>query len=234
MIHRFGRNTFKLHRIPTPFKGQIVGLVGSNGMGKSTALKILAGKLKPNLGRFSDLPDWNEILKNFKVREQQKYFKMLTEDNTAVLLKTQYVDLISSDPKIGKIIVGKRLEALDKTGLLPLIIKSLELESILERQVKHLSGGEIQRFVIGITVIQHADVYMFDEPSSYLDIKNRLNAAKLIRSIVKADNFVIVADHDLSILDYMSDSICIFYGHPGVFGVVTMPYSVKEGINIFI
>jgi len=51
--HRFGPNSFKLHRLPTPRPGQILGLVGTNGIGKSTALNILAGKLKPNLGKYN-------------------------------------------------------------------------------------------------------------------------------------------------------------------------------------
>ena len=75
---------------------------------------------------------------------------------------------------------------------------------------------------------------MFDEPSSYLDVKQRLKAARLIRSLLHAENFVIAVEHDLSILDYLSDFICVLYGHAGVFGVVTMPYSVREGINIFL
>ena len=50
--HRYGPNSFKLHRLPTPKLGQVVGLIGINGIGKSTALSILVGKLKPNLGNF--------------------------------------------------------------------------------------------------------------------------------------------------------------------------------------
>ena len=144
------------------------------------------------------------------------------------------MDSISKDPKIGKVIVGKRLQSLDKKGILPQIVESLDLESILEREVQHLSGGELQRFVIGITSIQHADIYMFDEPSSYLDVKQRLKAAKMIRSLLNAENYVIAVEHDLSILDYLSDFICVLYGQPGAYGVVTMPYSVREGINIFL
>lgn len=51
--HRYSANSFKLHRLPTPRPGIVLGLVGTNGIGKSTALKILAGKQKPNLGKFS-------------------------------------------------------------------------------------------------------------------------------------------------------------------------------------
>ena len=75
---------------------------------------------------------------------------------------------------------------------------------------------------------------MFDEPSSYLDVKQRLNAARMIRSLLVPDNYVIVVEHDLSILDYLSDFICCLYGNPGAYGVVTMPFSVREGINIFL
>jgi len=48
------------------------------------------------------------------------------------------------------------------------------------------------------------------------------------------DNYVICVEHDLSILDYLSDFICVLYGAPGAYGVVTMPFSVREGINIFL
>merc|ERR1740138_689267 len=75
---------------------------------------------------------------------------------------------------------------------------------------------------------------MFDEPSSYLDVKQRLNAARCIRSLLAADNYVIVVEHDLAVLDYLSDYICVLYGTPGAYGVVTMPFSVREGINIFL
>ena len=75
---------------------------------------------------------------------------------------------------------------------------------------------------------------MFDEPSSFLDVKQRLAAARLIRSLLRPDCYVIVVEHDLSILDYLSDFICCLYGKPAVYGVVTAPFSVREGINIFL
>jgi ATP-binding cassette subfamily E protein 1 len=75
---------------------------------------------------------------------------------------------------------------------------------------------------------------MFDEPSSYLDVRQRLNCALAIRSLINPDKFIIVVEHDLSVLDYLSDFICCLYGVPGCYGVVTMPFSVREGINIFL
>ena len=75
---------------------------------------------------------------------------------------------------------------------------------------------------------------MFDEPSSYLDVKQRLSAARTIRELLRPDDYVIVVEHDLSVLDYLSDFICVLYGRPAVYGVVTLPSSVREGINIFL
>lgn len=71
VTHRYGANSFKLHRLPTPRPGQVLGLVGSNGTGKSTALKILSGNLRPNLGAFENPPDWKTILKYFRGNELQ-------------------------------------------------------------------------------------------------------------------------------------------------------------------
>jgi len=76
--------------------------------------------------------------------------------------------------------------------------------------------------------------YMFDEPSSFLDVKQRLNAARFIRSLLRSDNYVIVVEHDLSVLDYLSDFVCVLYGKPAIYGVVSLPASVREGINIFL
>ncbi|KAK5815247.1 oligoadenylate binding protein [Linnemannia elongata] len=113
-------------------------------------------------------------------------------------------------------------------------LNHIDLKEILQREVGQLSGGELQRFAISMVCIRKADIYMFDEPSSYLDVKQRLNAAKTIRSLLKPTCFVIVVEHDLSVLDYLSDFICVLYGVPSVYGVVTLPFSVREGINIFL
>jgi ATP-binding cassette subfamily E protein 1 len=135
---------------------------------------------------------------------------------------------------MSKLIVGKKLQAVDKKGILNEVIEGLDLESLMEREIGQISGGELQRFAIGITCLQEAKVFMFDEPTSYLDIKQRLKAAKMIRSLLKPDVYVIAVDHDLTIIDYLSDIVCVLYGEPGAYGVVTLPYSVKEGINIYL
>ena len=90
--------------------GEVLGLVGQNGIGKSTALKILASKQKPNLGRFSDSPDWTEILTYFRGSELQNYFTKILEDHLKALIKPQYVDQI---PKAVKGPVGPMLDRKD-------------------------------------------------------------------------------------------------------------------------
>jgi len=230
--HRYGNNSFKLHRLPTPRPGQVLGLVGTNGIGKSTALKILGNKVKPNLGKHANPPDWSEILAYFRGSELQNYFTKIVEDNLKAMIKLQYVDQI---PKTVKGTVGSILTAKNDRGdALKELIEELQLTAVLERSVEDLSGGELQRFAICVVSIQDMDIYMFDEPSSYLDIKQRLKAARVIRSLLTPEKYVIAVEHDLSVLDYLSDFVCCLYGTPGAYGVVTLPFSVREGINAFL
>lgn len=229
--HRYSANSFKLHRLPTPRLGQVLGLVGTNGIGKSTALKILSGREKPNLGKFASPPEWQDILTHFRGSELQNYFTKILEDNLKAVVKPQFVENLQKQVK-GK--VGAILRAKDQRGVADELIKDLELQNVLEREVSALSGGELQRFAIAVAACVKADVYMFDEPSSYLDVKQRLTAAKVIRSLLRHDSYVIVVEHDLAVLDYLSDFCCILYGQPSIYGVVTMPFSVREGINIFL
>jgi ATP-binding cassette, sub-family E, member 1 len=233
--HRYGPNSFKLHRLPMPRPGEVLGLVGTNGIGKSTALQILADKLKPNLGNFDAPPTWEEVLKYFRGSELQGYFTKLLDKKIKAIVKIQYVDAIPRAVKGG---VGRLFSKADKRGVKEIMLRELQLDHLLDREVDVLSGGELQRFAIGIVAVQDAQVYMFDEPSSYLDIRQRLTAARVIRDVLAGDDatskYVICVEHDLAVLDYLSDFICCLYGVPGAYGVVTMPFSVREGINIFL
>ncbi|KAJ2809921.1 Fe-S cluster-binding ribosome biosynthesis protein, partial [Coemansia furcata] len=220
--HRYGPNSFKLHRLPMPRPGQVLGLVGANGTGKSTALRILAGKTKPNLGNFADPPEWTEIIRHFRGSELQNYFTKILEDNLKAVMKMQNVDEIAKRVRLE---VAAVLKAKAEQNNLEYLIGELDLRDILTRNINNLSGGELQRFAIALAAVQKADVYMFDEPSSYLDVKQRLNAARVIRSLVASGVYVIAIEHDLAVLDYLSDFVCMLYGTPSVYGVVTMPFS---------
>mmetsp|Transcript_13646 Transcript_13646/g.27160 ORF Transcript_13646/g.27160 Transcript_13646/m.27160 type:complete len:648 (+) Transcript_13646:256-2199(+) len=239
--HRYGPNSFKLHRLPMPRPGQVLGLVGTNGIGKSTALKILAGKMKPNLGLHDAPPDWSEILVHFRGSELQNYFTKILEDDIKATIKPQYVDHI---PRAVRGQVGKILRAKDERteaegfDAYQWALDKAELNHVTDRDVAVLSGGELQRFAIAAVCVQSSDVYMFDEPSSYLDVKQRLTAAYMIRTLIEGDDgalrYILVVEHDLAVLDYLSDYVCCLYGTPGAYGVVTMPFSVREGINVFL
>ncbi len=230
-VHRFGPNAFKLFRLPVPSPGIVLGLLGQNGIGKSTALKIFSGEIKPNLERYDDPPDWSEIIRYFRGSTLQTYFQKLSNGELKVVHKPQYVDKIPSAVK-GK--VGEILERVDERGKLDEISERLQLKVVWDRTLDVLSGGELQRVAIAAAVCRDADVYLFDEPSSYLDVKQRLEAAKVIRSLKEDNKIIIVAEHDLAVLDYLSDQVCVFYGKPGVYGIVSHVHSVRTGINIYL
>ncbi len=162
------------------------------------------------------------------------YFTKVLEDDLKTVTKPQYVEQIAKAVKGPNKTVGTLLDARAQMDNKDEIIDTLELRHLLDREVSQLSGGELQRFAIASVCVSQADVYMFDEPSSFLDVKQRLKAGLMIRSLLRPDDYVIVVEHDLSVLDYLSDFICVLYGKPAVYGVVTLPASVREGINIFL
>ena len=229
--HRFGPNTFKLFRLPTPSSGIVLGLLGQNGIGKTTALKILSGEVQLNLGNYEKPPEWPHIIQHFRGSILQEYLQKLSGKRLRVVHKPQYVDKI---PQAVSGRVHDLLEKVDERGILAPLAEQLQLDGIWERTLDVLSGGELQRVAIAATICRDADVYLFDEPSSYLDVKQRLQAARAIRSLKKEDKTVIVAEHDLAILDYLSDQICVFYGCPAVYGIVSHVHRVRTGINLYL
>jgi len=232
ITYRYGPDQFSLFRMAIPKKGKVLGLIGQNGIGKSTMLNILSGELNMNLGRFGDnTPEPDEIINYFKGSELQQYFIDMKSLKNKIILKPQN---ITSIPKFVK---GKVFDLLTKNDVgenLDQIIEQLNLSEILDREVSVLSGGELQRVTIAAAYLKDGDVYLIDEPSSYLDVSERINMAKLIRSLTYKGKTVIVVEHDLAILDYLSDYISLFYGIPGVYGIISHPQGVRVGINIYL
>ena len=223
-IHRFGQNGFVLFRLPIPVMG-VVGLLGPNGIGKTTALRILSGEIKPNLGCFDRDVEWKDIITMHRGNELQTYLEKLSKEEIKTVYKPQQVDKIK---KVCKGVVKELLEDVDKS-----IIDKLELKNCLDRNIADLSGGELQRVAIAKAVSKKADIYYFDEPSSYLDVRQRMNVAKIIRELSQKSP-VMVVEHDLATLDFLADRIHIFYGVPSVFGAVSKPYSTLNGVNTFL
>ena len=232
LVHRYGVNAFKLYRLPVPKQGMVTGIIGKNATGKTTALKILSGKLKPNLGRIEKPPEWDEVVRAFRGTELQTYFRKLVNGEIRTILKIQYVDVV---PKYLKGKVGGLLTKIDERGIVQDLREELGLGKIWDRELKVLSGGELQKFLIAATLSKDADVYMFDEPCSYLDIYERMRIAKIIRRYtVQRGKTAIVVEHDIAILDYLSDIVHVIYGVPGTYGIISHPYGVKSGINFFL
>lgn len=228
--HRYGQNGFALYGLPVPQQGKVTGILGPNGIGKSTAVQILSGAMIPNFGE--ENTSWEKVLDHYSGTALGDYFKLASSGNLKVSQKPQYVDLI---PKAFK---GKTSDLLNKantSGRLDEVIEKLEMKDILDRDIGALSGGELQKVAIAACIVKEADFYFFDEISSYLDIYQRINAARLIQDLAKEKNkSVLVVEHDLAILDMLADTVHIAYGQPGGYGVMTLPKTVRVGINQYI
>ena len=231
-IHRFGQNQFELFGLPSLMEGQVLGLLGQNGIGKSTIMRILSGELIPNFGEFDETPEnWDKVIEYYKGSALQNYFKSLSEGEIKTILKPQMVDQL---PKVVKGKVKDLLSNVDERGKFDYVCEELDLENVLNRDMENLSGGELQRVAIAATVLREGDFYYFDEPTSWLDVSQRLNAVKVIRSLAEDGKSVLVIEHDLATLDALSDNIHILYGEPGGYGVVSGRKGVRLGINAYI
>lgn len=229
-VHRFGENLFELFRLPFPIKGQVVGMLGPNGTGKTTAIKILSGEVKPNLGNWSGpAVDMRVLIKIFRGTELQSYLQLLEKGGVKTVVKPQKIEiLLQTDGTVENV-----LKKFDERNLFSEIVKKLQLEKVLSRKLSELSGGELQRVAIAVTAMRKADFYFIDEPSNYLDVYQRLQAAKVIRELAK-DAAVLVVEHDLAALDFLADNIHVLYGAPGVYGIVSSNYSTRVGVNAFL
>jgi ATP-binding cassette, sub-family E, member 1 len=230
-IHQYGKNSFRLYKLPTPKKGEVVGLLGRNGMGKSTVVSILSGNLKPNLGNYDSPPEWDQILKRFAGTELKEHFEKIKNQEIRAAIKPQQVYNIS------QVFDGTGKELLDKydqRGVAGDLVKELGLQNSLEHHVKELSGGELQRISVAAAASREADFYFFDEPSSYNDVFQRRGVARVIHSLANIGKSVMVVEHDLTLLDFLSDYIEILYGEPSAYGIVSGILSTKVGINVFL
>ena len=231
-IHQYGINSFRLYHLPTPKKGTVIGLLGRNGMGKSTIINILSGNIRPNLGKYDNNQlAWDDILDNFRGTELKSHFEKISSGTLRVSIKPQLVYLI---PKTFKGTARELLKKYDERHVFDTLVNDLGLTNILDNSVSQLSGGELQRLAVAVAFSKDADYYFFDEPSSYNDIYQRLQVARVITRLADEGKSVMVVEHDLTLLDYLSDYIHILYGEPGAYGIVSPLQSIKVGINNFL
>ena len=230
-IHQYGINSFRFYRLPTPKKGAVVGLIGRNGMGKSTIVNVLSGNMKPNLGKYDQDVSWDEVLKYYQGTEMKSHFEKIANNTMRASIKPQLVYLI---PRAFKGTTKELLSKYDERKVADKLILQLGLQNILDRDISQLSGGELQRLAVAVAAAKDAEYYFFDEPSSYNDVYQRLAVAKVMRELAEAGKSVMVVEHDMTLLDYLSDYVHIIYGEPGAYGIVSGMQSTKVGINNFL
>lgn len=225
-LHQYGVNGFRIFGVPAPKKG-ITGLIGPNGIGKLTILKILSGSLVPNL---NENADWKKVLEHFKGHEIQKYLKDVSQKKTKPSYKPQEVQLI---PEVYTGRVCDELKKIDERKVLKDVAEKLELKNCWNQKLGEISGGELQRVAIAAAVCKKAEFYFFDEPSSFLDIKQRINVAKVLGELGQ-NACVFVVEHDLALLDYLTDYVYVLYGKPGAYGMVSTIKNSRAGVNEFL
>ncbi len=230
VIHRYTVNGFELFGLPTLKQGYVIGILGKNGSGKTTILKILAGEIIPNFGDPSAKLSPSQVLEKFKGKEIYDYFNKLYSKNLKVVHKIQYVEYTA---RYLKGTVREVLTKVDERGKIDEVRSLLYMENFWDKQVQYLSGGELQKLLVAAALLREADVYEFDEPSSYLDVRERINVAKGIREMTK-NKYVVVVDHDLIVLDYLADFVSVVFGESSVYGKVSKLYSTRVGINNFL
>lgn len=227
-LHQYGDNRFRLFRFLDMPKNINLGIIGQNGIGKSTIIKILSGQIVPNLGNYKTESNYDLVIENFKGKEIQKIFLKLKNKELNFAYKPQNIE------SIPKVFSGKVIELLkksDKKNILEQEIKNWEIENLLNKDVDKLSGGELQKVAIVATILKQADISFYDEPSSFLDIKQRFLFAE---NIQKTNNTNIIIEHDLAILDYVSDFVNLIFGKPHAYGVISHVKNTNVGINEFL
>jgi ATP-binding cassette subfamily E protein 1 len=225
-VHRYFPGGFKLYRLPMLRKGGIVGVMGRNALGKTTVARILAGELVPNLCREGGA-DPAEVVKSFRGTELQTFFSELYGRRLRAVHKIQYIELIPMYLR------GTVKEVAERAKIPQALMERLGLSKLADRDISHLSGGELQKLAIAAALAKDADVYIFDEPVTHLDIVERLKVASLMREKVEG-RYAVVVEHDMTVLDYLADIAVVLYGKPGAYGIVSRPLGAREAVNEYL
>jgi len=228
-IHQYGKNGFRLFNLPIPKKG-VVGIIGKNGIGKSTTLKILSGQIKPNLSNINSEDNWEDVIRYFRGNELQDFLLNVSKGEIKFSYKPQFVEGIRKLVK-GKVRDVIKYDAQNFDAHRRNLLQELNID-FLDNDVEELSGGELQKLAIYACLSKDADMYLLDEPSSYLDVEERLNLAKVIGSI--QDKFIFLVEHDMVLLDYLSDYIYVIFGKHGAYGIISNVKSTRIGINEYL
>ncbi len=200
---------FKLTVSPGMLKNtHVVGVLGRNALGKSTFAKVLAGVITDYRGELS-----NPV----KISYKPQY------------ISTDY------DGSVQSLFQATLHEDFDNTFVRNEIIHPLDIEYMYDQNVQDLSGGELQRMSICLTLSRNADLYILDEPSAHLDSAYRMLTAKVIKRVMENNRKgALVIDHDIYFIDLISDELMIFTGEQGVHGRTLGPMPMVGGMNTFL
>ncbi|MFH1394088.1 MAG: ribosome biogenesis/translation initiation ATPase RLI [Candidatus Micrarchaeota archaeon] len=226
-IYQYGVNAFRLYGLPLPKESGAVSLIGKNGIGKTTAIKLLSRQMDPNFAVFTGLSK-EEISERLSM-EARRYFERAGTE-LKVSSKPQYIN------RIRDVFSGTVDELLKETSGredISALVGMFGLEKVMKRKISQLSGGELQKVAIAAAYVKDADIYYFDEVTNYLDIEERLRVAVILKELAERRS-VLIAEHDLTILDYVSTYVSVFYGEENVYGVVSGVKNVRVGINEYL
>jgi ATP-binding cassette, sub-family E, member 1 len=187
--------------------GEVLGIVGANGMGKSTFAKLLAGAETATTGSMET---------SLRISYKPQYIKADTSDSVEQYLR-------------------RCTTRFDTSMYQHEIIEALNIQPILQSPVDALSGGELQRTAIAGCLSRDADVYILDEPSAHLDVEQRVKVTRMIKHHAEGKEVgIMVIDHDIYLIDMISERILVFDGEPGKSGTATGPFRMRDGMNRFL
>jgi ATP-binding cassette subfamily E protein 1 len=203
---------------------EIVVLLGENGTGKSTFIKMLAGMLK------SDEREAAE-------KEEEEDEDLLASTGVPRLNVSYKPQKIS--PKFqGTVreLFHRRIgQAYIHPQFISDVMRPLSVEDLLDHGVQTLSGGELQRVAITLALGTPADVYLLDEPSAYLDSEQRIACCKVIkRFIMHSKKTAFIVEHDFIMATYLADKVIVYDGQPSIEATARSPTSLLTGMNSFL
>jgi ATP-binding cassette subfamily E protein 1 len=228
-LFQYGINSFRIYGIPLPKSEGAVSIVGKNGIGKTTAIRILSGQIKPNFADIGSEYTHEEILEKLPI-ETRRYFEQ-AGSSLRISSKPQYIDRIRNVFKgtVKELLASSKADA----AKIKATVEKFDMTEILSRKVTQLSGGELQKAAIATAYLKEADIYYFDEVTNYLDIEERLRTGVVLKELSEQKS-VLIAEHDLTILDYVSSYVYLLYGEENVYGVVSHVKNSRAGINEYL